>query len=706
MGAALIVLFGEHHMILTSSATRTVQHHPYTVIESDADAFDACEYLLTQDLLAIDTETHSNGKRGPKAYDDDPGLAFSDPFINSVRLVQIRSRESESFIFDLRKLSPDCGLVSLKNLLEQEHITWIGHNLKFDFKMLAVNLGAHMAKVYDTMLAAYCLGFATGDQAALSRGYGLKDVLRDYLHVHLDKSEQLSNWAARELTESQLQYAADDLLYLFDLYDTFTHAVEHEYKMTGGVNLEMEVLPVVCRMELNGIALDARMFNILQQSAAAYLPALEEEICRYIKWPMMPCPPLVRLKTKRMLMPKPVNFDGKGSSPLMSNAVMLKAFRDQGLPLENLQGDYLEEVAKSSDNTLLKKFVFYRDLAKQLSTNYLDWVHPETGRIHPTFSQNGASTGRFSGKNPNLQNVPTLSVEVPTELYEANKEFLAEYWDEKKGKCLLNYRYCFVPAAGCKMASADYSGQEVRMMVALSKDPVLIQIHLEPAKVERDGKLVKNMAADIHAKTAELMWGKQYGVTCWNADEMVMPGVGKKFRAVAKVIVFGLAYGKTAAGMALDWGISQEEAQVIIDEFFKAYPTLKKWLDGKGREANDTRLSWYGCLEAGIIRWRMVNSGRHTDKGALERAGKNTPIQGGSALQMKLALVMLDKALRGTGILMTGTVHDEALFEFAHELEPEAVVVINRCMTAAGDVFLQNIIPSTCGVGVGTHWFH
>jgi DNA polymerase I-like protein with 3'-5' exonuclease and polymerase domains len=673
------------------------------LVETDQDAQDVCEYLLTQDLLALDTETHANGKEGPKALD--PKKAFTDPFINTVRLLQVRSRDSESFIFDLRKMGV-AGTFAIKNLLSQEHITWVGHNLKFDYKMLATSLDVYLKKVYDTMIAANCVGFAVGDQAALARGYSLKDVVRDYLGHYLDKTEQSSNWSARELTESQFQYAADDLLYLFDLYDLLTYTVRHEYGMEGGVQLEMDVMPVVAKIELNGMALDPVMFEIVQRSAAAYMPALEEELCKYINWPMIACPPLVKLKTKRNFMPKPVSFDGKSGSPLMSNSVMLKAFHEKGLPLENLQGDYLEELAKSSGNEILKKFVFYRDLAKQLSTNYLDWVHPVTGRIHPNLNQMGASTGRFSGSDPNPQNVPTLSVEVPPDLFELYKEFLQEYIDAKTGKCLVNYRYCFVPAKGKKMASADYSGQEVRMMVALSKDPELIRIHLEPAKVERDGKMVKNMAADVHAKTAELMWGKSHGVTCWNADELVMPGVGKKFRAVAKVIVFGLAYGKTAAGMALDWGISQEDAQVIIDEFFRAYPVLKKWLDSKGREANDTRMSWYGCREAGIIRWRMVNSARHADRGALERAGKNTPIQGGSALQMKLALVMLDKALAGTGILMTGTVHDEALFEFYEAEEKLAVTTIDRCMTAAGDVFLQHVIPSTCGVGVGTHWFH
>src|ERR1035437_877499 len=132
----------------------------YTLVETDEDAFDVCEYLLTQDLLALDTETHSNGKRGPKAYDGhlkENVLNFTDPFINTIRLVQIRSRESESFIFDVRKLSPDCGLISLKNLLSQKHITWIAHNCKFDFEMIAVNFEVQLEKVYDTYLAAKCL---------------------------------------------------------------------------------------------------------------------------------------------------------------------------------------------------------------------------------------------------------------------------------------------------------------------------------------------------------------------------------------------------------------------------------------------------------------------------------------------------------------------------------------------------------------------
>ena len=920
-----------------------VKHHPYTIVEDDQDVFEICEYLCTQTLLAIDTETYSNGKRGPKMYDTEVRLQFSDPFINAVRLIQIRSRESESFIFDIRKLS-ESGLEILKNLLEQPEITWVGHNLKFDYKMLAVNFDVHLNKVYDTFIAAQCLGFATGDQAAVARGYGLKDILRDYLGVYIDKTEQSSNWSARELSDSQLQYAADDLLYLFDLYDCFTEAIEKEYGMHKGVQLEMDVLPVICRMELHGLALDERMFNLVQQSAAQLLPELEEQVCRYIGWPMMPTPPLVRLKTKRTMMAKPINFDGKSGSPLMSNPTMLKAFKEKGIALENLQGDYLEDVAKNAGHEILKKFVFYRDLTKQLSLTYSDWVNPQTNRLHPTFNQCGASTGRFSCSNPNLQQVPKLDVEVPKAIYEANKDILEPYFDEKKGKCFLNYRYCFIAVEGNKFLSSDYSGQEVRVMVALSKDPELIRIHHEPSVVERNGEMVKNMAADVHAKTAELMWGKSHGVTCWNAKSMDFPGLpGKKFRDIAKVIVFGLCghedtlvatsrgwrrikelnvddqviaesgllrrvdsvvckglkdtlkvtleggyqieftpdhpvrvlesngnmtwkklakveksdrlvlrpdtscstdesfvdeqgksvewsifaikklarnttdripyvifqapkkyqfafvkallimakdvkfynrkitftseqeniavdlqrlllaigilsersgnvlkfslvsqevifdfkrivsveeskavvydigvddehcflangvvvhncYGKSAAGLALDWGVTQEEAQAIIDEFFRAYPVLKRWLESKGREANDTRMSWYGSKEKGVIRWRMVNSGRHADGGALKRAGQNTPIQATSALMMKMALVILDRRLKGTQVKMIGTVHDELMVEVPEAQVEEFSEVIRDGMNEAGNFFLSGVIPSSCGIGVSSHW--
>jgi DNA polymerase-1 len=672
----------------------------YNVIVSDEEAFEVCEFLGAETLLAIDTETYANGLPCPKALTE-KGKQFTDPFSNAVRLVQIRSRDSDAFIFDVMHLGED-GKAALVNLLDQDHITWIGHNIKFDYKMLAVNLGVRLKHVYDTMVVMQCIGFATGDGSAKSRGFRLKDGVRDYLDHVIDKTEQSSNWGAKVLSESQLQYAADDLAYLFDLYDVFTTAIRDEYNMVGGIKLEMDVLPVVGDIELNGIHFDEVMYHRVQNAARKYLPALEEKICRFIGWPMMPCPPLIRLKTGRATMPKPTSFDGESKSPLDSNQLMLKAFRDKGIHVENLQSDYLDELAKSTGHDILKEFIFYKDLTKQLTMNYVDWVHPVTKKIHPSYNQSAAATARFGCNDPNIQQVPKMDIEVPADQVDA--EALKEYFDTKKGKYFLNYRYCFVAPAGQLFGSADYSGQEVRMMVALSGDKEMIRIHWEPDEIERDGKMVKNMAADVHAMTAELMWGDE-GVTCWNAKTMEFPGLpGKKYRDIAKTIVFGLAYGKSAAGLAQDWGIEMEAAEAIIEKFFKPYKTLKQWLDRQGRIGNDTRMCLFGIPAIGITRWRMLNSGRHTDAGALKRAGMNTPIQGGSALMMKMALVLLHPLVIAAGGELCGTVHDEVLFRFPPECKAAVLAAVDEGMEKACAMFLQGIVPAKHGVGISTHW--
>lgn len=725
-GAPRDIVDGLSPIHITRQATSMSQ--PYTYLTEDALAIEVCEYLATEDFLALDTETHANGLPAPPALVES-GKAFTDPYSNQIRLVQIRSRDSEAFLFDLTALGND-GRKAVIDLLNQPHITWLGHNLKFDYKMIAANLGAYLKKVYDTQIAAIAIGFAIGDGILKARGWRLKDLTRDYLGQDLDKTEQTSNWAAKELSESQKQYAADDLLYLFDLHDVLNRAIVTEYGMEDAVKLEMQTLPVVCKMELNGIDFDEKMYLKVQEAAKFYLPELERQICGFINWPMIATPPLEYFKTKRKWKPKPSKFDGDGEkSPLDSNPFMLKALRQQGIPVENLRGEELEP--KFDTYPILRVYAQYKDLQKALSFNYLEWVHPVTGKIHPEFNQMGAATGRFTCYNPNLQQVSKMDVEVAPQLVD---DWLKAFTDadgnqlyfvdpdgtplklgDPNGKWKLNYRYCFVAPEGWTMAGADFSGQEVSVMVCLSGDKSLIKTLNEPKYVLDpfgSGVMVKNMGADIHARTAELMFGPEYGITAWDAKKKTHPKLKKKFRDIAKVIVFGLAYGKSAAGLAEDWGITQEEAQEIIDKFFENYQTLKKWLERKGTEADKTRMSIYGLEGTSMIRLRMVNSGRHSDAGALKRAGMNTPIQGASALMMKQTLVFLDELLEGTEARICGTIHDEVIVRFPgdwklgkkHPSIKPYIDLIDQGMGKGSNVFLRGIVPDAWGVGASRSW--
>ena len=675
------------------------RHIGYSLVTDDTEVQAVCEYLSTETLLAIDTETYSNGKRGPAIYYTDKveqRLWISDPWLNHVRLVQIRSRDSDSFLFDLQQLS-DYGLQCLRDLINKPDITWVGHNLKFDYKMLAINLDARFAKVYDTMVATIIIGHATGDKAMWARGVGLKDVVRDLLDCYLDKTEQMSNWGARALTDNQLQYAADDLLYLFDLYDTLSTTIEADYGMAGGAQLEMDVLPCVAELELAGIHFDVELYRRVQRAARYYLPTLEEALCAFINWPMIAVPPMVRIRTGRLTMPKPSKFEGETKSPLDSQKFMLAKLRELGIPLDNLKGDHLESM--SDGYPILKELIAYKDLVKQLSLNYEDWIHPVTGKIHSELNQNGASTGRFTSNNPNLQQVPKMVIPEP---------------DTKEELC---YRYCFIVPDGWLMASADYSGQELRVMAVLSSDPNLVRIHDEeytpPYVPAPDGKLndngtpvlVKNMAADVHAASCELVFSS-HGITCWNAKTTPYPGGnGKTYRDVIKTVVYGLAYGKSSEGLAKDMGKEAEEVKkTIIDPFFKPYKTLKRWLDERGEESNTTRMALYGVPETGIVRLRMVNSDRHSDKGALRRAGMNTPIQGTSALMLKMAMVVLVPRILSMGGAVCGSIHDELLVRFPAERKTEFRAAIDEGMRVGSNTFLRGVVTDKWGIGIDTHW--
>lgn len=680
-------------------------HIDYVYITGDKDAQDICKYLGEFDLLALDTETYANGKKGPSGYyaptRKEKKLWISDPFINNVRLIQLRSRESDSFIFDLNKLGI-AGRESLRRLLTRDNITFILHNAKFDYKMLAISLDARIPKVYDTMVATKCIGFATGDGAMTARGWGLKDICRDYLGIKLNKEEQASNWGATELTPSQLQYAADDLLHLFSLYDLFTKSIREEFNMSRGVELEMKVLPVVGDIEINGMAFDVAMYNKIQASAQTYLPILEERICKFIGWPMISTPIPVRLKTGRKSMPKPIDLK-TGNSPLDSSTVMLKSLRSKGIPVNNLQGEHLEFFA--DEHAVIKDFIIYKDLVKQLSNNYLEWVHPVTGRIHGELDQMGTTTTRFVAKNPNTQQVSKFDVECPENMVEPDDE---QYRDSKSGKVMLNYRYCFVASPGNLFLSLDYSSQEIRVMVALSRDPMLIKIHAQPDMVMHEGKMQKNAAADLYSMTAELMWGTTHGVTCWTARKMYHPTLGKSFRDVAKIIALGLNYGKTADGLSKDWGIEKTEAESLVKLFFQPYPVLKKYQDEQESRGMATSMCIFGLMGTDLVRYRMLKSARHADKGAAGRAAKNTPIQGQSGMMMKLALIMVDELFKKHGLqgraLITGSVHDEMLVEGPMEEREQLEALAGQGMKEAGDVFLRHVVECKYGIGVSTHW--
>ncbi|MFH1252452.1 MAG: DNA polymerase, partial [bacterium] len=297
----------------------------------------------------------------------------------------------------------------------------------------------------------------------------------------------------------------------------------------------------------------------------------------------------------------------------------------------------------------------YRTLAK-LQNTYVDaipqLVNPETKRVHGSFNQTVASTGRLSSSDPNFQNIP-IRTDIGREI-----------------------RKAFIPQKpGWKLLSADYSQIELRIMAHLSKDPELIRAFID--------------GVDIHTRTAALV----YGVP----EEHVLP----EMRRVAKVVNFGIMYGAGPFRMSEELKISLNEARKIIDNYFNTYPGINNYIINTLNEAREN--SFVKTLSGRLRYAHDINSSNRNIREATERAAINMPIQGTAADMIKIAMIRIHNRLIQENFqsMMILQIHDELLFEVAEkELEVLKSIVISEMEQA-----LPLGIPVKVDVGVGNSWY-
>jgi DNA polymerase-1 len=313
--------------------------------------------------------------------------------------------------------------------------------------------------------------------------------------------------------------------------------------------------------------------------------------------------------------------------------------------------DILEELA--NQHALPAKIIEYREIAKLKST-YVDTlpklIYPETGRVHTSFSQTGAVTGRLSSSDPNLQNIP-----IRTELgREIRAAFVAE-----KGKLLL---------------SADYSQIELRVMAHFSRDPVLIEAF-------RNGE-------DIHARTAQEVFG--VGPLAQTPDH----------RRAAKAINFGIIYGLSAFGLAKQLGIEQREAAQFINAYFARYRGVKEYLDNVLVETRKTGVA--KTLFGRIRPISEINAPQMQLRNFAERTALNSPLQGTAADLIKLAMISIDARLKKDKLAarMILQVHDELLFETPAK-EKEA---LEKLVCEEMEGVYELAVPLVVEVGTGPNW--
>jgi DNA polymerase-1 len=397
--------------------------------------------------------------------------------------------------------------------------------------------------------------------------------------------------------------------------------------------IELPLARVLARMERVGVRIDSTELARLSELMEREIARLTGDIHALAGKPFKISSPqqLGRILFEDLRLPAPVKY-GKGK--VISTAA-----------------DVLEDLA--AEHEIVRKVLEYRQLTK-LKGTYVDalpaLIDAQTGRLHTSFNQTGAATGRLSSSNPNLQNIP-----IRTAL---GREI----------------RAAFVPRPGWKLIVADYSQIELRLLAHMSRDAVLVEAF-------RNGE-------DIHTRTAAEVLGVP--------PLMVTP----EARRNAKAVNFGIVYGISPFGLAAQLGISQREAQTYIENYFGRYAGVRKFIDATIAEVRRT-----GVTRTLFGRERPIpdiNSRNPNARGFAERTAVNSPLQGTAADLIKLAMVRIDREMerRGARGAMLLQVHDELVFEAPADEAADVAALAKREMEQA----YKLEVPLLVDVGIGDNW--
>jgi DNA polymerase-1 len=390
---------------------------------------------------------------------------------------------------------------------------------------------------------------------------------------------------------------------------------------------------VLARMESNGIRVDTGQMGQLAQEMAVQLERLSGEIHAIAGHEFNINSPQ---QLARVLFEE-LNLPGGGRSGKTKQA--------------STAADVLEALAEA--HPIAGKVLEYRQISKLRGT-YVEalpaLIRPETGRVHTTFNQTGAATGRLSSNNPNLQNIP-IRTEVGRQI-----------------------RAAFIPRDGWRMLVADYSQIELRLLAHLSGDRVLVRSFVQ--------------GEDIHTRTAAEVFGVP--------PLMVTP----ELRRNAKAVNFGIVYGQTPFGLAQGLGISRGEAETYIRQYFERYPGVRRWLDQTIATVRKT-----GYTETLFGRRRPIPdilSRNPNARGFAERIAVNTPLQGAAADLIKVAMIRIDSILRASDMQsrMLLQVHDELVFE----APPEEVHLLSQLVKGEMEGAKRLEVPLVVDVGTGPNW--
>jgi len=581
--------------------------------------------LKKAELFAFDTETTSLNYMQAEivgvSFAIEPGSAAYVPVAHSYPGAPVQ-------------LDRNWVLDQLKPLLENRDKKKVGQNLKYDMNILA-RYGIELRGIaYDTMLESYVL-----DSTATR--HDMDSLAEKYLDRKTIHFEDIAGKGAKQLTFDQIPleqagpYAAEDADITLQLHLALWPRLDRE-KTLSALFQEIEVLlvPVLSRIERTGVRINRGMLAEQSGQLAERLHGLEQQAYALAGHPF------------NMGSPKQIShiFFEELDLPVISKT-------PKGVPSTS---ESVLQALSEQGHALPSVLLEHRGLAKLKST-YTDklpgMVDPVTGRLHTSYHQAVAATGRLSSSDPNLQNIPARTEE---------------------GRRI---RRAFIPAEGYSMVAADYSQIELRIMAHLSKDKALLKAFAE--------------GQDIHRATA---------AEVFTAGDM--DAVTPDQRRSAKAINFGLIYGMSAFGLAKQLGVQRAEAQDYVDLYFERYPGVKEFMDRTRTQAHD--MGYVETLFGRRLYLPEINSRNKQRQAAAERTAINAPMQGTAADIIKRAMLSVDQWLQTDqpAVRMLMQVHDELVFEVQDDQLESSCHKIRDCMESAARLST----PLVVDIGIGANW--
>jgi DNA polymerase-1 len=589
-------------------------------------------YVLVDDLENLKKVIRQAGEQKEFCFDTE--TTDIDPLNSEIVALALSWEKGTGYLihFPESRQETEAILEIIRPLLENRNILKIGQNIKFDIQVLG-NYGIEVSgPLFDTMIAHYLLEPDMRHNMNL-----LSEVYLSYSPVHIEsligeKGQSQKNM--RSVPADRLkEYAVEDADVTLQLKNIFEPGIKNEGLSELAAGIEMPLINVLADMERNGVMLNGKELNAIAETLRNDIINLEKEIYSF------------------------AGTEFNISSPKQLGDILFIRLKldDKARITKTKQFVTSEEILQrlTHKHPIVEKVLEYRGLRKLLST-YVEALpklaDKKTGRIHTSFNQAVAATGRLSSNNPNLQNIPIR---------------------EERGR---EIRKAFVPEEDYIFLSADYSQIELRLMAHLSRDKNMISDFLS--------------GNDIHAATASKIFGVDIN------------DVTREMRGKAKTANFGIIYGISSFGLSERLTIGRKEAKELIDGYFASYPGVKVYMDESIRKARE---KGYVTTMFGRRRYvRDINSRNQVVRGNAERNAINAPIQGTAADIIKIAMIRIHDKLKNEKYRskMILQVHDELIFEvFEPELETIKKMVLHEMSNAA-----SLAVPLRVDCGTGKNW--